>query len=96
MSLTEPITHAAEPGTGTLTTVVDVIGTASGLEPEEISGDSRISDLAIDSLSLVEIAVRLEDAFGIRIVDTDMDRFGTVADIVALVDERAAEDASGQ
>ena len=91
MSLTEPITHAAEPGSGTLTTVVDIITTASGLEPEDVGTDSRISDLAIDSLSLVEIAVRLEDAFGIRIVDSDMDRFGTVSDIVDLIDERTAE-----
>ncbi|MBI9000956.1 acyl carrier protein [Corynebacterium sp. CCM 9185] len=90
MSLTEPITHAAEPGTGTLTSVMDIIATATGLEPEEVDAEARIADLAIDSLSLVEIAVRLEDAFGIRIVDTDMDRFGTVADIVTLVEERAA------
>ncbi|MCK7636563.1 acyl carrier protein [Corynebacterium pygosceleis] len=93
MSLTEPITHAAEPGAGTLTTVVDIIATASGLEPDEVGTDARIADLAIDSLSLVEIAVRLEDAFGVRIVDNDMDRFNTVSDIVALIDERTADGA---
>ncbi|MEZ2120851.1 MULTISPECIES: acyl carrier protein [unclassified Corynebacterium] len=90
MSLTEPITHPAEPGTGTLTPVVDIIATATGLEHDEIAADARIADLAIDSLSLVEIAVRLEDAFGIRIIDTDMDRLDSVADIVTLVEKHAA------
>ena len=49
----------------------------------EVAWDKRLrEDLHIDSLSLVEVAVAAEDAFGILIPDEDLERFQTVGDVV--------------
>lgn len=68
----------------------EIIVESTGYDPEDISLESNIvRDLAVDSLSIVEISVRAEDAFGIHINDADAAEFQTVGDIVAYLDERA-------
>ena len=47
--------------------------------------DTRLQDLGLDSLSMIEVAVDAEDAFGIRIPDDDVERFVTVGDVVDYV-----------
>ena len=45
--------------------------------------DTRLrEDLGIDSLSLIEVAVAAEDAFGVPIPDEDLERFQTVGDVI--------------
>ncbi|MDU0479242.1 acyl carrier protein [Staphylococcus chromogenes] len=71
------------------TTLTDLIVKCTGFNPEEIRRESRINDeLAIDSLSLVEIAVRAEDTFGVRIEDEDVAKFHTVGDAVDFLDAK--------
>ena len=52
----------------------------------EVARDKRLrEDLHIDSLSLVEVAVAAEDAFGILIPDEDLERFQTVGDVIDYI-----------
>jgi acyl carrier protein len=52
----------------------------------EVARDKRLrEDLRIDSLSLVEVAVAAEDAFGILIPDEDLERFQTVGDVADYI-----------
>jgi acyl carrier protein len=48
--------------------------------------DTRLQgDLGLDSLSMIDLAVAAEDAFGIRIPDDELERFVTVGDVVDYV-----------
>lgn len=75
-----------------LTKLTDIIVKCTGFDPEEIRRESKINDeLAVDSLSMVEIAVRTEDAFGVRINDEDVARFHTVGDAVDFLEHKLAK-----
>lgn len=77
--------------------VTSVIEDATGIEVEEQRLDSRISeDLNIDSLSLVDITVRLEERFGIRLEHDALHSANTINDIVTLITTRQAAQKNNQ
>lgn len=49
------------------------------------SGKRLREDLGIDSLSLIDVAIAIEDAFNIRIPDEDLERFQTITDAVEYI-----------
>jgi acyl carrier protein len=53
-------------------------------------GDDLVADLGLDSLTLTTLAVELEDRFRLRLDDASGLRPRTVADLVALVEEKLA------
>ena len=63
-----------------------IIEEASGLEAESLTPDAKLSELGITSLSMIEIAVRVEDAFGVRLDDDVVYNIKTLGDLSALVD----------
>lgn len=68
--------------------VLDVVEDATGIEREELEGSKRLGDdLNIDSLSLMDIAVRLEEEFGVEVPDEDINRVKTIDELVVLVDK---------
>lgn len=60
-----------------------------GEERERITLASRIEELEVDSLDLVELAQIVEDEYGVELTDADMDGLETVGDVVELVAKRA-------
>jgi len=61
---------------------------------EQISPDDWLRDaLGLDSVSFVELRVQCETAFGIEITEEDFapENFGTVRQVVALVDRKVAD-----
>ena len=68
--------------------VLDVVEDATCIEREELEGSKRLGDdLNIDSLSLMDIAVRLEEEFGVEVPDEDINRVKTIDELVGLVDK---------
>ncbi|WP_333619811.1 meromycolate extension acyl carrier protein AcpM [Dietzia sp.] len=66
--------------------LAEVVEEVTGIEPAEVTEEkSFVDDLDIDSLSMVEIAVQLEDRYGIEIPDEDLSKLRTVGDAVAYV-----------
>ena len=61
-------------------------------EPQPL--DDLILDLHLDSVGLLTLVVALEDRFRLRLDEEDAARVRTVADLVALVAERAAQEGS--
>lgn len=61
-----------------------------GEEREAVSLDSRIDELEVDSLDLVELAQIVEDEYGVEISDADMDGLVRVRDVVELVAARGS------
>ncbi|EEI26956.1 acyl carrier protein [Corynebacterium glucuronolyticum] len=62
--------------------IYDIIVAVAG---REVSAEEPLSDIGVDSLSLVELAVRLEDATGVRSDTVDFSRLSTVGDLVSYI-----------
>lgn len=68
--------------------LAEVVEEVTGIEPSEVTEEkSFVDDLDIDSLSMVEIAVQLEDRYGVEIPDEDLGKLRTVGDAVAYVEK---------
>jgi acyl carrier protein len=53
---------------------------------EDVSADKAfIDDLDADSLAVVELVLALEDSFGIKIPDEDVENLRTVGDAIAYI-----------
>ena len=64
-------------------TFAGVLEKVAKVDRAAVARDRRLrEDLGIDSLSLIEVAVAAEDAFGVMIPDEDLERFQTVGDVV--------------
>lgn len=74
--------------------IAEVIEEVTGIDPAEVTVEkSFLDDLEIDSLSMVEIAVQLEDKYGVSIPDEEMANLKVVGDAVAFVQRMELENA---
>tara|TARA_B100000787_G_scaffold157983_1_gene135113 strand:+ start:174 stop:434 length:261 start_codon:yes stop_codon:yes gene_type:complete len=81
-------------------TVVKIIAEQAILEPSDVTPDSTLEELGIDSLGLVESIFALEERFDITIPfnanqteNTDFD-ISTVATIIAAIEQLITEKSS--
>ncbi len=64
----------------------------TGVKKEVIKPTDRlVDDLALDSLDAVELAMGIEDEFGLTILDADMKKLQTFADVLDLICHRLSE-----
>ena len=63
--------------------IVDIIVDAKGIDPDTIHDSSTFKDLNVDSLDIAEMAMTLEDEFGITIELEE--GVNTVEDLVNLI-----------
>lgn len=69
-----------------------IISAQVGFPIEKVLLKSKIvDDLGADSLDTVELVIKFEEAFGIRIPDDDAERMKTVQDVVRYIQKRTAE-----
>jgi acyl carrier protein len=59
------------------------------VEPSQVRPDATKDDLELDSLGVVELAMVLEKDHGLLISDEELQGVDTVADIVALMEQRS-------
>lgn len=65
--------------------VAAIVADYKGIDVADIKEASAFTDLGLDSLDMAELAMNLEDEFGVTIeLDASLK---TVADIVKLIDE---------
>ncbi len=75
--------------------MVDVLTSHLGLDPKDISPEVTFSDLRLDSLSLVELGLILEDQYGIGTKGINLK--GTLAEVVEQLEAQAsALEANGE
>lgn len=87
-----PARNARNGSLDPVTRIAMIIEEATGVDIEEISADSDLTDdLHIDSVSRIDIAIRIEDAYGVRVEEEDVDAARTVDDIVRFVTARTAD-----
>nr|2LTE_A Chain A, Specialized acyl carrier protein [Pseudomonas aeruginosa 2192] len=70
--------------------LLTVLSVASGVPKEEISRDSRMEDLAFDSLVVSELSLKLRKEFGVTGVDDELDLLETVDELFQLVEKHRA------
>ena len=64
----------------------DVLAKKLGIDPSQIKGDTRLAeDLGLDSFGGVEIMFEVEEAFGLKIADSDFQQVRTFNDVVAYI-----------
>ncbi|MEO0936637.1 MAG: acyl carrier protein [Pseudomonadota bacterium] len=80
--------------------VIEIIAEQAVLEPSDVTPDSTLEDLGIDSLGLVESIFAIEEAFDIQVPfnandpsESDFD-ITSVAAIIAGIDRLIAEQKS--
>ena len=63
-----------------------------GISATEVTQDANfIKDLGIDSLDYAELVMEFEQAFNIRIPDSDAEKFTTIKDAVSYINLKLSE-----
>lgn len=61
-----------------------------GVEEDEVTMEASMQDdLGADSLDLVDLVMSVEEEFGVKVADEDLENIKTVGDIVNYIEERA-------
>lgn len=61
-----------------------------GIEEDEVTMEATMQDdLGADSLDLVDLVMSVEEEFGVKVADEDLENIKTVGDIVNYIEERA-------
>ncbi|TCO55952.1 acyl carrier protein [Actinocrispum wychmicini] len=69
-----------------LNDIAKIVEDVMGVDSAEVTGEkSFVDDLDVDSLSMVEITVQVEDRFAVRIPDDQVAELRTVGDAVSFV-----------
>lgn len=71
----------------TFTRLVPLLDEASAADTDDITRDAKLRDLAIDSLSMIELVVKIEDEFKVRLDESIVQNWNTVSDVIAYIDE---------
>ncbi len=66
--------------------LADVLSEKYDVDPDAISPEATLTELGLDSLTIVELLFDVEDEFGIEVPE-ERATFETLAEAAALVDE---------
>lgn len=76
--------------------VIELIAEQLNTTPDELSIDSKLSDIGMDSMDLMDLAFDLEDSFGI--LDSDLEEKIVpdmeIREVVCLVEKTIKEEAA--
>ncbi|HEM55689.1 MULTISPECIES: acyl carrier protein [Caldisericum] len=68
--------------------VLKVVKEKLGVEDDKIVDSAEyVKDLGADSLALVDIAMALEDEFGVKIPDEDINKITTIGATISYIKE---------
>ena len=70
--------------------LTEILAGVTGIDQADITPETSLADLGIDSLTMVEVIVAAEDRFGLLINDDDWPRFKTVLDATRYIDQATA------
>ena len=71
--------------------IFEIICEQLDVKSEDLSNDKKFTDdLGADSLAIVELVLALEEKFGIKIPDDEVDNIKTVGDAVSYIKQRGA------
>ena len=66
--------------------IATVLSSVSGVDPVDVTPEKSFTgDLGVDSMTMLEAVVALEDRFGLLIADDDWPQLSTVGDLVSYL-----------
>ncbi|MGV9297544.1 MULTISPECIES: acyl carrier protein [Amycolatopsis] len=60
------------------------------IAPAKIVPEATLEELGLDSLDVVELAMAIQDEWGTRVTDDELNSAGTVEAVVGLIQSRVA------
>ena len=66
------------------------MGEVLGRPPDAIADDAELTSLVNSSFVLVELVIELQEEFGVRFHQADMNNVSTVSQLIGLVESRSA------
>ncbi len=67
----------------------DIVVEELGVAPEKVTEDARfIEDLGADSIGVMELVMKMEEEFDMKIPDEDIEKLRTVGDVINYVLEK--------
>lgn len=73
--------------------IIDVVAQKALLDRSALSPETKLSDLSVTSLDMVEVMFALEDKFGVTLpfnANTGTQSLRTVGDVIAMVEKQLA------
>ena len=73
--------------------VLELVGEQAGIDPKEVSLNSKFEELSLDSVAIVELVFMLEETFKVSIPfegldETELNRnFNTVSSLINLLED---------
>lgn len=78
-----------QPDNDNVSALASILSEVAGVDPDKVTAASTFAEeLDLDSLTMVEVGVALEERLGVHIADEDAEHLVTVGDMAALI-ERA-------
>jgi acyl carrier protein len=75
-----------------LADLAEILHEVADVKPEDVTLEkSFVDDLDVDSLSMVEVAMAVEEKFDAKIPDDELSNLKTVGDAVSYIKKHAAE-----
>jgi acyl carrier protein len=68
----------------------DIMSSKFQIDPADITADTNLRALELDSLDAVELSLVIEQELGAKVSDTELAAAASLGDIVALVEARSA------
>ena len=76
----------------TVSMIKDILSQQLDMDMESMDPDTKLSDLDIDSLDLVEIIMAVEDEFNITIEEEEANGIDDLDSLVTLVESKSKEE----
>ncbi|MFC5911232.1 acyl carrier protein [Streptacidiphilus monticola] len=76
--------------TQTVDHILDVLRTKYGYTPDELDADTDFEEAGFDSLVFVELAVALENSYGVPLTEAEVAGTRSATELAALLDARIA------
>jgi acyl carrier protein len=71
--------------------IIEYLGAHYGVEPDQITDESTLADLGVDSLGLLGIADIVETTYGVSLDDERIAAVRTLSDFTALIALKKAQ-----
>jgi acyl carrier protein len=70
---------------GVVTGLAEIISSVAGTPVGDVTPQASFADLEVDSLSMIEITLAIEERFGVHVSDEDAEHLSTVQDAVDYI-----------
>jgi acyl carrier protein len=70
-----------------LASIADVLADVANIDRSDVTPDKEFAVLGIDSMTMLEVIVAVEDRFGLLVPDDDWPHFRTVEDLVSYIEQ---------